>query len=266
LSRQSIPSGDGYCEVHLTKFALENYVGFGTGNTGTGTGNIQFGFRFQGAVAEVRESNTLRTSTSAVPGDVLRVSVSANVVTYSKNGQVFYTSGLAPSYPLFVDASLLGLGAEVDGAVVFSTNLANAPVGFIGSAGGAAAGGQRPTTQLAASRVTSRPQTAFAAARPAEPKAPQDAVVEWALGLLDSAPDATEVSLFAESVGEGDATSLGIVAADTGKDPSSSRLDWSRYDVALAALEPGTYKVTAYARRSGSDDARAIGTMTIVIR
>ena len=49
---------------------------------------------------------------------MFRIAIESSVVKYSKNGTVFYTSGLAPVYPLQVDASLLDLGSTVGSAVI----------------------------------------------------------------------------------------------------------------------------------------------------
>ena len=37
---------------------------------------------------------------------------------YSKNGAVFYTSAVAPTYPLQVDSSLYDLNATITNAVI----------------------------------------------------------------------------------------------------------------------------------------------------
>jgi RHS repeat-associated protein len=44
--------------------------------------------------------------------------VEAGVVKYSKNGAVFYTSGVAPQYPLLADTSLYQTGAAVTNVVI----------------------------------------------------------------------------------------------------------------------------------------------------
>jgi hypothetical protein len=72
-------------------------------------------------VAEVRENNAYRSETGYGSGDLFRIAVVGGVVKYYKNGAVFYTSSVAPSYPLVVDASLIGLGATVTNAMIAST-------------------------------------------------------------------------------------------------------------------------------------------------
>jgi hypothetical protein len=48
----------------------------------------------------------------------LRVSVESGVVKYRKNGSVFYTSAVAPTYPLLVDTSLYTASATFTNTVV----------------------------------------------------------------------------------------------------------------------------------------------------
>ena len=52
-------------------------------------------------------------------GDVFRIAVESGVVKYYKNGTLFYTSTVAPVYPLLVDSSILSLNGTVTNAVIF---------------------------------------------------------------------------------------------------------------------------------------------------
>ena len=54
----------------------------------------------------MRESGAYRTETPFSANDVLRVAYAGGTVQYSKNGNVFYTSGERPAYPAIVDATL----------------------------------------------------------------------------------------------------------------------------------------------------------------
>ncbi len=51
-------------------------------------------------------------------GDVFTVALTGGVITYSRNGTVFYTSSATPTLPLFADVSLYSPGATV-GDVLF---------------------------------------------------------------------------------------------------------------------------------------------------
>jgi hypothetical protein len=74
-----------------------------------------------GGKVQVYESGVLRgTFGSYAAGNVFRVSAVGGVVTYSKNGAVFYTSSAPATSPLLLDTSLLTPGATVNDAVLAS--------------------------------------------------------------------------------------------------------------------------------------------------
>ena len=50
-------------------------------------------------------------------GDPFQVGVEGGVVTYRRNGAVFYTSGVAPAYPLLIDTALFTPGATLSEVV-----------------------------------------------------------------------------------------------------------------------------------------------------
>ena len=77
-----------------------------------GDGPVQF----QAGVAEVREAGLYRFDTRFVSGDVFRISIDAGAVKYAKNGVVFYTSTVAPTFPLILDSAILNLGGTVTNA------------------------------------------------------------------------------------------------------------------------------------------------------
>ena len=65
---------------------------------------------------------TMRSQPARVlSGDRLRVAVESGVVVYSRNGSVFYTSAVAPTYPLLVDTSLHTTGATISNAFIFGS-------------------------------------------------------------------------------------------------------------------------------------------------
>jgi len=53
-----------------------------------------------------------------VAGDRLRVGVEGGVVKYYRNGTVFYTSSVAPTYPLIADTTLNTAGGQVGSAAM----------------------------------------------------------------------------------------------------------------------------------------------------
>jgi hypothetical protein len=122
LSVQEIPSGDGYLEFTTADARRLRFVGLGARNTGTTGGEIKYALRLARGVAEVREGGSYRAEARFASGDALRIAVSGGVVQYSKNGQVFYTSQVAPTYPLVADTALYDAKADVSQAVIASSS------------------------------------------------------------------------------------------------------------------------------------------------
>src|SRR5262249_3872820 len=117
-SQQQIASGNGYVQFIASEVAALRYVGLSRNAASTGGSGIDFAIRLQGGGAEVRESGTYRGETVFATGDTFRIAIESGVVKYSKNGTVFYTSGMGPIYPLQADAALLDLGATVGNAMI----------------------------------------------------------------------------------------------------------------------------------------------------
>ena len=79
---------------------------------------IEFAFRVQGGVAEVREAGAYKSEVGVANGDVLTIAIDGGRVVYLKNGAVLYTSSSAPSYPMAVGAILFDTNATVTNALV----------------------------------------------------------------------------------------------------------------------------------------------------
>jgi hypothetical protein len=118
ISQQQIASGNGAVSFTATETGTIRYVGLSHGNTDTHLVDVDFAIRLGGGYAEVRENNVYRTDTPLVSGDRFKVAVEGGAVKYYKNGVLFYTSTVAPVYPLLVDTSLLSAGATVTNAVI----------------------------------------------------------------------------------------------------------------------------------------------------
>ena len=133
ISVQTIASGNGFMEVAASETTTQRVIGLSSGNTDTTSADIDFALLFwPGGTVDVRENGVYRgAETSYATGNVFRIAVESGVVKYYKNGAVFYTSGVAPSYPLLVDTSLFNAGASF-GTVTLST------------AGGGQTGSQTP--------------------------------------------------------------------------------------------------------------------------
>ncbi len=119
-STRAIAAGDGYVEVLAETVAGDLAFGLSNGDGGVQYEDIDFAFRLSGTTLYVSEGGTQRGGNlgSVVAGDRLRVAVEGGLVRYSRNGQTLYTSAVAPTYPLLVDASLSALQSELGSAVL----------------------------------------------------------------------------------------------------------------------------------------------------
>lgn len=117
-SQQQITSGDGYMEFAASETTALRYAGLNNGNTGTSAAEIKFAIRLQSGFAEVRESGIYKANTSFMTGNVFRIAVESGIVKYYKNGTLFFTSTVAPVYPLLVDSSILSLNGTLTNAVI----------------------------------------------------------------------------------------------------------------------------------------------------
>ena len=89
------------------------------GNTDNSLADIDFAILLTpGGWAEVREKGVWNADTQYGAGTVFRVAVVAGRVQYSKNGVVFYTSAVLPTYPLLVDTTIWSLNGTITNAII----------------------------------------------------------------------------------------------------------------------------------------------------
>jgi hypothetical protein len=90
-------------------------AGLGNGDASQSFLDIEFGVLLvEDGTVWVYESGSSRGQlTTYQPGDYFRVGVESGLVRYYKNGGVFYTSTVAPAYPLLFDTALHGSGATI---------------------------------------------------------------------------------------------------------------------------------------------------------
>jgi parallel beta-helix repeat protein len=120
VSTKFLPSGNGYVEFRVTETNLRRILGLSNGDTNVTYSDVDFGLYLNlDGLIKVYEKGSLRGTFGAyATGDILRVSVEAGVVTYRRNGTLFYTSKVAPTYPLLVDTALYSVGATLTNVVV----------------------------------------------------------------------------------------------------------------------------------------------------
>jgi polyvinyl alcohol dehydrogenase (cytochrome) len=118
-SQQTVTGGDVYFEFTVGDVNKILFCGLTHAASGTAYTDIDFSVKLTDfGVAEIRENNAYGGETTCRTGDVFRIAVQGNVVSYYKNGGLYHTSSKAPVYPMFADAAFLTLGGRVDGAVI----------------------------------------------------------------------------------------------------------------------------------------------------
>jgi hypothetical protein len=107
-SAQTLAAGDGAVELVASETNLSRVFGLSRGSANLSYKEIDFAIGLmENGQLQVFENGLLRGSFgNYATGDRLRIGVVAGVVQYARNGVVFRTSGVAPRYPLLVDASL----------------------------------------------------------------------------------------------------------------------------------------------------------------
>ncbi len=119
ISTRGIISPGGYLEVQASLSPNVAMVGLANGNSNSGYSDIDYALYLASGTLYIYEGGLNRGSFgSIVASDKLRVSVESGVVKYRKNGNLIYTSALAPTYPLLVDSSLNSSGASIKSAII----------------------------------------------------------------------------------------------------------------------------------------------------
>ncbi|MDQ5823423.1 MAG: DUF6443 domain-containing protein, partial [Chloroflexota bacterium] len=106
-SNGSFSSGDMYAQAVADRND-DTYVKFGLDtNTSPGQYSIDFAIYLAGGQLKVSEnSNETASLGTYLAGDVFKVAVESGVVKYYKNGTLFRTSAVAPTYPLYFNAAI----------------------------------------------------------------------------------------------------------------------------------------------------------------
>ena len=148
VSNQQV-SGNGVLRFSTDDGSSLRFVGLGSGGIGTTPTAVEFAIRLQAGTAEVRESGTYKSETRFAAGDTFTIAVTNGVVTYARNGTVFYTSAVSAGAALRAHVIMFDVNASVRG------------VGF-GSEGSASTADTSPVTTPATSMAaTSAPSTSL---------------------------------------------------------------------------------------------------------
>jgi hypothetical protein len=130
VSTRAIAFGDGYVEVVASETTSNRMFGLSNGDANQSYIDVDFGailandttlLVYEGGIARGGAWGNYKS------GDVVRVAVVSGVVRYSKNGVVFYTSTVKPTYPLLVDTSLLDQNSTIQSVVISGSLIGPAP-------------------------------------------------------------------------------------------------------------------------------------------
>ena len=116
-SQQQIASS-GYLQFTASETNTLRAAGLTNVNAGIGIANMNYAIRLQSGDASVYENGMYKADVTFASGDIFKIAVNAGVVTYYQNGNVIYTSSIAPSYPLQASVSVFNLGGTVTSAVM----------------------------------------------------------------------------------------------------------------------------------------------------
>jgi alpha-tubulin suppressor-like RCC1 family protein len=117
-----IQDGYGYVEFTVLDTSKATIIGFSVNDSDQNWPDIDFAIHpsVGGGLWVYEAGNSRGQFGSYAAGDRLRVEVLHGTVRYRKNGAVFYTSTVPPSFPLRVDAALNDTGAALNNVRVGS--------------------------------------------------------------------------------------------------------------------------------------------------
>jgi hypothetical protein len=118
-------AGNGYVEFTATETNTDRMFGLNDADSGQGYAEINYGIYLTnyGGYAVYHSGSSSGLLGYYAAGDVFRISIDNNVVTFRKNGVTFHTSAVTPTYPLVVDTTLATTGSTITN-VIISGNLA----------------------------------------------------------------------------------------------------------------------------------------------
>jgi alpha-tubulin suppressor-like RCC1 family protein len=119
-SRNVLQDGYGYVDFIIPDTGHDSMCGLGFGDGNASYTDVDFAIYFQsGGDLLVYEAGSNRGQLGTyAAGDRMRVEVFHSTIRYRKNGVVFYTSTVAPRFPLRVDLSLYSPGTVINDARV----------------------------------------------------------------------------------------------------------------------------------------------------
>lgn len=119
-SSQQILSGDGSLQVTVDVTTTHKMIGLSHQQSVVGYSDIDYALYMHASdilyVYEVGKRKGAFGTYS--PADILKVAIEGGTVKYYRNSTLFYTSTVAPKYPLFMDASINTPGAQLQNVTI----------------------------------------------------------------------------------------------------------------------------------------------------
>jgi hypothetical protein len=126
VSTLAIQSGNGYAQTTVDALNQWRMFGLAHNNSTHSYTDIDFAMFLKAdnkiSIYELGQWKADLAISFGV-GDILRVSVENGYVKYYKNGQVIYSSGGTPYYPLWFDTSLASIGGRIGNAYLGGDDL-----------------------------------------------------------------------------------------------------------------------------------------------
>ena len=128
-STQTITSGAGYVQFTATETNLERMCGLSNSDPDQNYTSIAYAIHLNtGRAFYVFEKGEAKGYFGDYnTGDVFKVAVEGSAVKYYRNGSVFYTSTVAPTYPLMADTALNGTSSTIMNAVISAGSVTTPP-------------------------------------------------------------------------------------------------------------------------------------------
>jgi hypothetical protein len=119
-SSSQIVTAAGYTEFTTAENNTNKMAGLTSGGSSGDYRDVDFAvYLTAGGLVQIYEAGVNRASVGSYSaGDVFRVEVGGTVVTYSKNGNVIYTSQQPPVFPLRIGTALYDTSATIENAVL----------------------------------------------------------------------------------------------------------------------------------------------------
>ncbi|MCB9364818.1 MAG: T9SS type A sorting domain-containing protein [Flavobacteriales bacterium] len=113
----------GFMQTIVNETNTHRMIGLNASNANVSYSDIDYAFFLQanGSLTIYENGSNKGTWGAYSTGDTLRISVVDNEVRYIQNGNIVYTSLVAPSLPLYVDVSLNTVGATLENIYVNNT-------------------------------------------------------------------------------------------------------------------------------------------------